>query len=366
MSTTPAIATEIELEEVEVPEHSESIPFTIESSSIHYIDLDENKIEKLNKTTDDLESYITATISQILDNKNKKEYEFIESSTTEYLINSINKAPDDSDEFIKISEILVQKLVRTELETENKTKNMNQLLTRGSLLQAVVTQGNISFYLVSKILHNKYIDESDLTEHFGLPYKDQSIKSALFCSVDNEIVNIYTFDPHTTIYWSTKFLELEELRANGHNTKMAVDHYTKIIDTYKTKHPNDYRNLRDITIGYFKSSESFNIGDLYSMFENYAPEDPSFDKNKFVLKTQNIPTGNKKFDAQFQIDKKQVSKRITSEYKLSNSLAIKITGEFSDQRGIITSDKDGERTFVKIYTDESTILTMINTLNKGE
>ena len=332
------------------------------SSVLYRIDTGDNLISPIavSAAVPDLENYLTELLKEVEEQKQKRSYKF-QSPATEFCtcLNGFNKENDLGKS--GHSPMLAQRLLKHEIETGIKYKNINQV-TRGSFLQFMYAVGENISYLGVKVEHQSFVDEIEFTRRFGLPEERKLYKA---CRVDflpdGGLGEVSVFDTNGSpaAYWWREFLELEVVRDDTENTKLASEAVLQALGRLRSKHPADHTILRNAAVAAFKQDAQMNYFSFVDdVFKKYQPIDPDAAPaiEKLVGHLSELPT-KKKFDTQFNLVPSAVPFRKTT-YNLSPEIALvlqdgmtnisnKIWREHTlDGREVVVIQSDQARDFV--------------------
>lgn len=294
----------------------------IKHASLHHIDHSVDEVIDIDITNqgDVLIDYIHRLIGEISSSNSKRSFVF-QRDTTEVRDN-IAKFLDGSYKEGTLSN--AERLLSVEKETQEQIAHLNKEIQKGSLFQAVITDGSQKKVVLSKADHSQYLDEQDFKLHRGLPWKKRVFKAVLI-NFDNsdKIENVYVFDTNSNIskYWWYGYLELNEKHTDTHNTKTSLAVLDKkVFNPIKKKHPADHLVLRNSAVGYFRNKEEFEVDDFVdTILTNYQPIDPDLPKAKLIEKTVALPE-KWNFDKRFKIKKEEINKRVVNKIQLTESI----------------------------------------------
>ena len=332
----------------------------------------------------DVYTYLTEQKNNLLEDSNKKEYiqKMHPSQVVNWLIDFAKRKQSEDE----ASKNIAEKLLSCEKDAQKKIEQMNVKIKKGSLIVSsfkVIEKTPIDeepitkeYLLLTKVDHDRYLDASELKNAYGLSYdKKKTHKSCLICiDDDNEVDQIIISDSsgEPRDYWYNKFLDVEELRTDGRNTKRA----SKAIDNFfkrrlKNDHPREYYYFRNQTINYFRSKKSFEFSDIkdYLLSDTLPYENSSVDISKLSNDFDNIIKDLKKseqFDTRFSIDPKGINKKITR-FSLdhSNEIELVLKNSINDYSHVISAEiEDGEEYLKVRLTNSKTYETFAKELSK--
>lgn len=338
--------------------------FKIQFTTLHHINIQEEKIitKPINKK--DAEDYICEMIENIMKNEDSRKFT-TQSNTTE-VISSLSEIActlekEDQINECSAADIVANRLLRIELKTNEDIKRLKREIKKGSLIQAYLKSDEDNAYLIAKIEHTSFIDENDLSKHIGLPYEKVVLKTCLIRFSDNlKNLDIRISDSNNTIskYWWQDFLELKEVNTDVYNTTQAFDSIDYCLSrNLKENYPYDYTTLRNSTIGYFRGHESFTFDELMeNVFEHYEPENVKVDMKRIKEKVKKLPE-NKNFDRRFDIVQGNIKGRIRNMYKINDKIELNLLDHIENLHDIITAEKDdlSEQKYLRINVDNDYI-----------
>ena len=266
-------------------------------------------------------------------------------------------------------EINAERLLRIELEAQEKIKQLPVEIQKGSLLQACIEHDDKTNIILTKADHSEYLDETDFQLHSGLPWKRKIFKAIVIEIKDEEIDSIFVFDTNTPMskYWWRDYLELMEVYTDAHNTKTSLEMLDlKILNPIKDKYKADHTILRNSMIGYFRNKEEFDMSCfIESILQNYTPLNENLEIDKIVEKVKALPQ-KYKFDTKFTIEKGEIKKRrIQYIMKLKESIDLILNDHIENLGDLIQSysDEEGNK-YVRIKSPEGYERFNTNKINK--
>src|SRR5690606_15150566 len=232
---------------------------------------------------------------KIIADPDKKGFEF-ESDTTEIptLIGKILaiSESDDPDVYTQYTKAIANRLHRKEVDSDSKN-NLRVDLLKGILVISLVKFDNdTQKMIISKADYNEFLDVLSYKKRQGFPIK-KKIYKAFVADIDNEsvITKVAVYDTNSvfTVYWYRDFLELKEVHTDEYNTEKAFNLIeTKIITSLKKKSKQDYIELWNATVRYFRIKPEFAIDDYVNeIIAAHVPFDENLDVNDLGKKTKN-------------------------------------------------------------------------------
>jgi hypothetical protein len=324
--------------------------------AMYHIDLTNNTIVQKEVGVGDLDEYIVELLDTIVDLPDSRFFGF-ESENTEVktlldkLIVEKNENPD-APECLPISDDIANRLLRKEVEAQEKYSHLTKL-QKGSLIQSLVEYQDELYFLISKVEHESFLNTEDLVRQIGLPYDKKALKTCLIkFTFDDDIDSIIVSDTNVRIsqYWVKDFLELKEKNSNEKNTSTAFNAVDMILSRQiKGKSPSDYTMLRNTLIGYFRTQEEFAFEQMVSsVFGEYQPEKPDLvDMSKIKEEVNKLPD-KLGFDKRFTIVGKEISARIKNVVKISDKIELNLKDHIEQLKNVIKSDTtpDGQKVII--------------------
>lgn len=331
------------------------------SKSIHVINYDEELVSP-RAIPDSFNEYVMQLIRHINTNTSVRSYK-TRSQATQIIVNAKEILKKVIGQDLTIEDFVndnADRLLRKEMEAQNKISRLNTDIQKGSLVQSLLYDDETEEYvfLLAKVEHSDFVDDVDFSFKTGFSKDKKNIWKSCLLNFDDvtelNINNAKVYSNTVAKYWSDDFLELDEMITDESNTLKAF----KAIDetlarNVKNVAPQDYTVIRNTVIAYFKGNTHL---DYTSMVEEilgtYQPTDLSNDGlQKLKDKLTGLPE-NRKFDAQFNSVPSVINARIKKIYKVNNGIEIKITDSIEDIKHTIKSveEQDGNR-YLKIKTN---------------
>lgn len=250
---------------------------------------------------------------------------------------------------------LARRLMTEENKAQERIARLKKEIQRGIMIQALITMGEVKYFLIIKAEHFDYIDENSTQLATGLPIKKKIFKSfnakfdgndtPLFAMVSDNKAEIST-------YWWQDFLELEEEYTDEYNTVKSFDVIEKkIFIPMKENFPRDYLYLRNATITYFRSKKEF-ILDKYvrDVIESYEPIDPDNDMDRVAERIRSLGESGK-FNTRFLIVKEKLKKRIITTLRLTPQLDLVIKENIKWDNSVQAIEEDGIK-YIMIQSED--------------
>lgn len=340
--------------------------------SVHKIDYDEDNIIEV-EMHQNFDDFITKLLSNINENVVNKLYK--PSSQTTQVINDvrdifslIEAAEMDKDEInkrIKVySDDISQRLFEKEKLKQEKIYHMGQNVKKGSLIQAAIKDDNNYTYLLAKVEHSRFVDDSDFSFKSGFSGEQKKIWKTciLTCNVQNNEIFVdeaKVYINNNGRYWADDFLELKEISSDAQNTKRAFNAVDSVLmKDVKKNAPGDYTVIRNTFVGHMKREQMLDYNEMISeILDGYEADVLTRDEiNKLKDKLLELPE-KKKFDRLFTIVPKEIRAKVKKLYKVNEGIEIKINDFVQDIQQKITAEEDmstGAK-YIKIMTNNDDV-----------
>lgn len=260
---------------------------------------------------------------------------------------------------------IANRLLRAEKDAQVQIAPMNKYIKKGSLIQAIVSDGEVPdsyLYIIAKVEHSEWIDGDSLRKSFGFPTEKKNVwKSAVIpvyiSEGDITFGSIRVYTDNEARYWTANFLEVAEEKSDETNTKAAfeaVDRELRV--SLKKQHPRDYYVLRNSLIQAMRTPQLLNYPDyIDGLVGRYTPEDAGVDTSELKEKLLRLPE-KKNFDTQFTTIPKAVNARKKLKFEPMEGVAINIDGSIEEFKTAIVAGLDEqEKRILKIRCpDENT------------
>jgi hypothetical protein len=307
----------------------------------------------------DLKSYILQLLGKILEDSDKKGFEF-QSETTEVrtLINKIiNVANENIDEYLKYSTSIAERLLLKEIESDKKNNLKVDLVKGIAVISLVKFDNTTTKIIISKSDYNEYLDAQSYLNSTGFPLKKKVYK-AFIAEFDakNDIINVSVYDTNSsfTVYWWRDFLELREVYTDEYNTEKVFDIIeSKVLTPIKKNHKADYLSLWSATVHYFRVKSEFSAdGFIRDIFTTYKPFDETLDVGQLEEKAKKqFEKG--KFDRQFTIVASVISKKFKKSIALTPQIDLNLKSDIQNLENTIKRHKEPNgNKWVMIKSDE--------------
>lgn len=300
----------------------------------------------------DFEKYLSELIDEVDINTNSRRFEFVRDTTEiRVLIDTLFK-DDDFEQFINGAS---QRLLDTEVSAQEGIAHLGNEIQKGILILAHVENDGQQSIFICKAEHLDFLEETSYRITKGLPIKKKLFKAFLATfDQSHQPTSVLVFDTNQVMakYWWKDYLELNPIRTDNHNTKMAFQSLEKrIFGPLKKEHPADWMNLRNSTVHYFRSNEEFSLENyMTEIIDPYSPVDEKLKMKKLKDKIEEFPE-KYNFDNRFSIDRTEVKARQSNKVRLTENLDLLMKTDI-DLPNVINAYKteDGQK-FISIRTD---------------
>lgn len=194
------------------------------TQAIRVIDYENNEV-LTRDIMPNFSEYIEQLIAYINNNTSVREYR-TQSTNTEVIaaILEIVRQQEDLDLVTRNVDMIADRLLRKEKEANERIAQLDTNVQKGSLILALIeNEENISF-LLAKVEHTDFFDDTDYSIKSGFSKDTKKIwKTCLFDIDDTEVSTFIAKIYSNTMakYWWHDFLELVELQSDEYNTKKA-------------------------------------------------------------------------------------------------------------------------------------------------
>lgn len=330
----------------------------IETKALHIIDYERENVYRRD-IPQAFDEYVRELIAYVEHNNSVRMFKS-KSTRTEVLscIKAICQNVSDADMVDRDTSSVAERLLHKEIEAQKKVARMNTSVQKGSLIQALLANGDEKMYLLAKVEHSDFVDDVDFTFKSGFSKDKKKIwKTCLIdvSDIDAKVFLSKIYSDTVAQYWSHDFLEFEEMVNDETNTTNAFKAIDQVLNrNVKNVAPRDYTVIRNSVISYFRNNEHVDYEDLVNavLGEGYQPADYPEDKVTLLReKLEKLPE-EKQFDRQFNSKPEVLSARIRKIYEVNTGIQLKISREIKDLSGTITSyrEDDGTR-YIRIKTN---------------
>jgi hypothetical protein len=307
----------------------------------------------------DLKSYILQLLDKILANSDRKGFEF-RSETTEVhtrIKNIVAVKGSNMDEYLEHSKAIGERLLHSEVESDKKNNLKVDLLKGIMVVSMVKYEDSTTKVIISKADYDEFLDATTYVNRDGFPLKKRIYKAFIADINDLNVVSrVSVYDTNTgfTVYWWRDFLELQEVYTDEHNTTSVFEMIeAKVLSPIRKKNKADYLQLWNATVHYFKSKETFAADDfIASVFTGYKPFNIDLDITALESTTKSqIYKG--KFDSQFKINTKDISKKFKKSIALTPQIDLNLKSDIQNlDKTIMRYQQPNGNKWVMIKSDE--------------
>lgn len=250
-------------------------------SQVHNINRDTHTVEERSIANEDLMEYVRLLMKDIIENKNYKHYKPIRETTEINVVVKKYIENEKVDDETKTN--IAEKYLEAEVTAQELVKKLGVEIKRGYLVEALMKDEEKYYYIISKSEIDSYLDDETTKRRTGLPYKDKTLKSALYIyNAEKERESILISDKSNSEYWVKQFLEVEQENKDDVSTTKIFSMIDAVIkrETIGSSDKGarsrvDYYNLRNYLIMYFKQPRQFVYDEMMAyIFEEYVPEHP--------------------------------------------------------------------------------------------
>lgn len=339
------------------------------SQAIRVIDYENNKIlardimPKFGEYIEQLIVHVNAKISV-------REYR-TQSRDTE-VIGSVLKIIENRDEdqaVLQQIDVIADRLLRKEREAQIKIANMDVKVQKGSLILALLEENGKFMFLLAKVEHTDFFDDTDYSIKSGFSKDTEKIWKTCLFEIDDVRFEQYTanvFSNTVAKYWWHDFLELTELQSDEKNTKTAFKAIENTLNrTLKKDAPYDHMVIRNAIYLYFSSVEQFDFSEMVDKtVKQYTPTDMKEEKKEELINKLNDLPKDKHFDRQFQPVVSVIKPKMRKTYDVYSGIQLKVTSAIEELSDVIEAyqDKDGKR-YLKIRIDDETTFRTFQRVN---
>ena len=329
------------------------------TKSLHVIDYERNNVNE-REIPQTFDEYVSELITYVNQNTDVRDFKS-KSTQTEVLgcVKEIFRSHSEMDLVRKYSTIIAERLLNKEVEAQKKVARLNTNVQKGSLIQALLSDGDDYLYLLAKVEHSDFVDDVDFSFKSGFSKDKKKIwKSCLLDISEIDIADYISAKIYSNTvaqYWSHDFLELVEKVSDETNTMSAFKAIEKTLNrVVKKEAPRDYTLIRNSAISYFRNKTHIDYEALIDSIigEDYKPADfPEEKLPQLRDKLKSLPE-KEHFDRQFNSTPSVLSARIKKTYEVNEGIQLKVNGEIPDVMETIVAYRstDGSR-YIRIKTD---------------
>lgn len=328
----------------------------IQYISLHYIEQESNFIQAidLEQFIDRIEPLARSIFTEILESKNKRSFKLPEYDIT--LVTEFRKILRGNEDQKKQATFNIsKKLLDKEILAQEQIKAIAKI-PKGSVFLIIIEHEHELYLVINKTDLDRFTDEVDFEIKRGIPENKKTYKAFLAKIVNEQLIQLYVFDSSKRLasYWWSDFLDLNPIHEDAHNTEKVLGHLVdNIIAPIKKISKEDHRILRNATIGYFRSNESFDLESYKSsVIDNYIPENENVDIKKCSRRIERMYSIDK-FDTTFNIVPDKINKKASYTVDLTPKLTLLVKDHLTsiEESKIQAFQEDG-RKWIKIETEE--------------
>lgn len=328
------------------------------AKSLHVIEYENEKLSQ-RIAPESFDQYVSDLIDYVNSNDTVREFK-TRSVNTEVISCAKGILENKENDKLVNSKTLsiANRLLHKEIEAQKRVARLDTNVQKGSLIQALLYNGEKYSYILAKVEHSDFVDDADFSFKSGFSKDKKKIwKSCLFdlTESDEEVYYARIYSNTVAKYWSNDFLELEELVSDEKNTSIAFRAIEASLNrNIKKFAPHDYTVIRNSIISYFRNNEHLDYDEMIDdvIGEKYEPSELSNDKIIDLRdKLKKLPE-NKHFDHQFISVPSAINARIKKVYDINNGIQLKINSEIDNISDTIKSVRDTDGTkYIKIRTN---------------
>lgn len=259
-----------------------------------------------------------------------------------------------------MSESIALKLLDSEKIAQERVQGMSTI-QKGSIVQALIKEGNAYSYLIAKVEHKEWFEGETLQKNFGFPNENKVWKSAIIglAIVADAVVlsPIHCYINTQAKYWTESFLEIDEAKNDTTNTIAVLKAVDKVLGPLRETAPIDYYNLHNSAIHKLQTEQTINFPDMVGeLFDYYSPNTPSV--NTAVLRENLLALSQeRKFDTQFHTDPKAIKnlKKVKISVSPTIDVLVREAQNNWEERFYIREKADGKAYLMIRCEDEKTL-----------
>ena len=186
------------------------------NKSIRIIDYTTQRVQ-VRETPESFNEHVVELISHINSNQNVRNFK-TRSTTTQVISSSLQilSNMDNEDTVRRMTDGIADRLLRTEIEAQERVSRMSINVKKGSLIQALLHDevSDEYSYLLAKVEHSDFVDDSDFSFKTGFSKDKKTIwKSCLFDlrNPNADVFDVRVYSDTKAKFWSDGFLELDEM-----------------------------------------------------------------------------------------------------------------------------------------------------------
>lgn len=303
--------------------------------------------------------YIEQLIDYINNNTSVREYK-THSVNTEVIaeVLSIIRNQANVDVIKQNIDQIALRLLRKEKEANERISQLDTNVQKGSLILALLEDESNILFLLAKVEHTDFFDDTDYSVKSGFSKDTKKIWKTCLFEIDD--LNALEFGARiysdtVAKYWWSDFLELEELKSDEYNTKTAFRSIEMTLNrNIKQVAPHDHMIIRNAMYLYFNRVEHFDYGEMLDQtIRNYVPDDMTEEVKTRLLEKLEVLPQERRFDRQFSPVPSTIKSKMKKTYEVYNGIQIRIPGGMEELKDIIWSQQDSDgKQYLKIRLND--------------
>ena len=303
--------------------------------------------------------YIEQLIDYINNNTSVREYK-THSVNTEVIaeVLSIIRNQANVDVIKQNIDQIALRLLRKEKEANERISQLDTNVQKGSLILALLEDESNILFLLAKVEHTDFFDDTDYSVKSGFSKDTKKIWKTCLFEIDD--LNALEFGARiysdtVAKYWWNDFLELEELKSDEYNTKTAFRSIEMTLNrNIKQVAPHDHMIIRNAMYLYFNRVEHFDYGEMLDQtIRNYVPDDMTEEVKTRLLEKLEVLPQERRFDRQFSPVPSTIKSKMKKTYEVYNGIQIRIPGGMEELKDIIWSQQDSDgKQYLKIRLND--------------
>ncbi|GEM_PF-2210391 len=350
----------------------------IKFKSVYRINRSTEECTDIHDLTNINDFVINVIFDQIKINTNKRKFESSNESTQIYSF-CCNLILKYSSEYLENNEFKTKlynnavRLLNAEIDAQDRINKLGNVeVTKGSLITALIQKDTYSYIVFVKIEHDEFIEDTAYEYKGGIPTKNKKYKSCIYIFCENELENIMLYDQNNSEYWYKGFLELKKVGDDSKFTERAIKIFKESINYFNDDSPQDCVGLIQLVNTYFSTNTTFVYSDIIEQINNYPCFYEGFSTSRVIEKiNEKKEKVRNHFENLFEIDRNKI-KKLKQRYKVNKKVEIELMPDgnlnedntFADNdsciENFIISSKVDDKAFLKIYTDDISILNKFN------
>lgn len=323
--------------------------------SVHKNDYDDESFVEV-EMQPNFDNFVTELLTNINENVVNRAYE--PSSQSTQVVTDIRNIfsfieiediePEEMMDRVKeYADDIAQRLFDKEKLKQEQIYQMGKNVKKGSLIQAAIKNEDNYEYLLAKVEHSAFVDDSDFSFKSGFSSEQKKIwKTCIFnCRIEDEDISIdeaKVYVSNSGKYWADDFLELKELSTDAQNTKRAFSAIASLLSRkVKKSAPGDYTVIRNTFVGYMKREQQLDYNEMIStILDDYQADSLSQDSlDELKNKLMELPD-KRKFDRSFTVVPKEIRAKVRQLYKVNDGIEIKVNDFVQDIKHKISAEED--------------------------